>query len=89
MERERRERERGVREGREQGAACACMYMYMYALLDLRVSSLRRGHANFLCIVPILTDDPRRESVCTCACMYKACKHALERSKRRLEHARF
>ena len=24
------------------------------------VSSLRRGHANLLCIVPILTDDPRR-----------------------------
>jgi hypothetical protein len=31
-------------------------------LLDLSVSSLRRGHANLLCIVPILTDDPRRES---------------------------
>jgi hypothetical protein len=28
----------------------------------LCVSSLRRGHANILCIVPILTDDPRRES---------------------------
>ena len=28
-------------------------------LLDLCVSSLRRGHANLLCIVPILTDDPR------------------------------
>ena len=26
------------------------------------MSSLRRGHANLLCIVPILTDDPRRES---------------------------
>ena len=26
------------------------------------VSSLRRGHANLLCIVPILSDDPRRES---------------------------
>ena len=53
--------------------------MYMFTLLDLCVSSLRRGHANLLCIVPILTDDPRRESilyvhvVCTCcmyACMY-------------------
>ena len=31
-------------------------------LLDLCVSSLRRGYANLLCIVPILTDDPRRES---------------------------
>ena len=34
----------------------------MLTLLDLCVSSLRRGHANLLCIVPILTDDPRRES---------------------------
>ena len=31
-------------------------------LLDLCVSSLRRGHANLLCIVPILSDDPQRES---------------------------
>ena len=36
-------------------------------LLDLCVSSLRRGHANLLCIVPILTDDPRRESIEFCA----------------------
>ena len=35
----------------------------MVTLLDLCVSSLRRGHANLLCIVPILTDDPRRESI--------------------------
>jgi len=28
-----------------------------YTLLDLSVSSLRRGHANLLCIVPILADD--------------------------------
>ena len=34
----------------------------LFRLLDVCVSSLRRGHANFLCIVPILTDDPRRES---------------------------
>ena len=34
----------------------------MDTLLDLCVSSLRRGHANLLCIVPIVTDDPRRES---------------------------
>ena len=33
-----------------------------FTLLDLCVSSLRRGHANILCIVPMLTDDPRRES---------------------------
>ena len=31
-------------------------------LLDLCVSSLRRGHANLLCIVSILTDVPRKES---------------------------
>ena len=30
-----------------------------YTLLDLSVSSLRRGHANLLCIVPILADDLR------------------------------
>ena len=30
--------------------------------LDFCVSSLRRGHANLVCIVPILSDDPRRES---------------------------
>ena len=33
----------------------------MFTRLDLTVPSLRRGHANLLCIVPILTDDPRRE----------------------------
>ena len=27
-------------------------------ILDLCVSSLRRGHANLLCIVPIFTDGP-------------------------------
>ena len=34
----------------------------MLTLIDLCVSSLRRGHANLLCIVPLLTGDPRRES---------------------------
>ena len=34
----------------------------LVTLLDLCVSSLRRGHANLLCTVPISTDDPRRES---------------------------
>ena len=33
-----------------------------FTILDVRVSSLRRGHAHIVCIVPILTDDPRRES---------------------------
>ena len=31
-------------------------------LLDLCVSSLRRGHANLLCAIPNLTDNPRRVS---------------------------
>ena len=34
----------------------------LYTLLDLCMSSLRRGHADLLCIVPILTDDLRKES---------------------------
>ena len=34
----------------------------MLTLLDLCVSSLRRGRANLLCIVQTLTDDPRIES---------------------------
>jgi len=34
----------------------------LFALLELCMSSVRRGHANLPCIVPILTDDPRRES---------------------------
>ena len=38
----------------------------LFTLLDLCVSSLRRGHANLLCIVPILTDDLRRESKWPC-----------------------
>ena len=41
---------------------CVCDCISLFTLLDLCVSSLRRGHANLLCIVPILTDDPRRES---------------------------
>ena len=40
----------------------AALYHKLFTLLDVCVSSLRRGHANLLCIVPILTDDPRRES---------------------------
>ena len=66
----------------------------LFTLLDLCVSSLRRGHANLLCIVPILTDDPRRESnsmrllsqpvampcmPCMHACMHGSCKaHAYK-----------
>ena len=39
------------------------IYIYIYIFLDLCVSSLRRGHANLLCIVPILTGDPRIPSL--------------------------
>ena len=35
----------------------------MFTLLDLCVSSLRKGHANLLFIVPVLADDLRRESL--------------------------
>ena len=41
----------------------SCLKKKLGTLLDLCVSSLRRGHANLLCIVPILTDVPRRESI--------------------------
>jgi hypothetical protein len=34
----------------------------MFTLLDECASSLRRGHANLLCTVPILSDDRRRGS---------------------------
>ena len=36
---------------------------HMFTPIFLRVSSLRRGHAKFLCSVPMLMDDPRRESM--------------------------
>ena len=39
-----------------------CGVKEMITLLDLCVSYLRSGHANILCIVPMVTDDPRRES---------------------------
>ena len=42
--------------------AKSSLFKKLGTLLDLCVSSLRRGHANLLCIVPILSDDPRRES---------------------------
>ena len=41
-------------------AMCTCTSLSLRNRLC--VSSLLRGHANLLCIVPILTDDPRRES---------------------------
>ena len=48
------------------GLACllACMASEkLGTLLDLCMSSLRKNHANLLCIVPILSDDPRGVSV--------------------------
>ena len=51
----------GRKEGSEEGLFCS-NEKKLCTLLDLCVSSLRRGHANLLCIVPILTDDPRRVS---------------------------
>ena len=61
----------GRRLSRCQAPACGKWLYVMQndnilTLLDLCVSSLRRGHANLLCIVPILTDDPRRESDAKC-----------------------
>ena len=58
----------------------------LFTLLDLCVSSLRRGHANLLCIVPILTDDPRRESRETRAGSHAAlgtnsCRRALQAAR--------
>ena len=57
--------EQGKGEGRE-GCTWRCMQRQfskkLATLLDLCVSSLRRGHANLLCIVPILTDCPLEES---------------------------
>ena len=38
------------------------MLIRMLTLPGLCMSSLRRGHANLLCTVQLLTDDPRRES---------------------------
>ena len=40
--------------------------------LDLCVSSLRRGHANLLCIVPILSDVSEGTS-CLLRVVYKCC----------------
>ena len=54
---------------------CCCLWLSVVinVLFDLYVSSLRRGHASFLCIVPSLTDDLRRESsfvvATACGCL--------------------
>ena len=50
-------------------------------LLDLCVSSLRRGHANLLCFVPNLTDDLFRDSEsCSSVCVrFGARQHSRRR----------
>ena len=56
-----------------------CIYIYiLFTLLDVCASSLRRGHANLLCIVPILTDDPRREPVCIYIYIYRERERCLK-----------
>ena len=57
-----------------------CVVGLLFTLLELCVSSLRRGHANSFCIVPMLTDDPRRESNvngCIEVCCWFICSIAL------------
>ena len=49
---------------------------WAFSLLDWRVSSLRRGHASLLCIVPTLTDDPRRESNSTADTCFRCHREA-------------
>ena len=39
--------------------------LYLYCVV-----SLRSGHANLLCLVPILTDDPRRQSIILCVSLW-------------------
>ena len=46
-------------------------YAPLFTLVDLCVSSLRRGRASLLCLAPILTDDPRRESIVTHRCVFR------------------
>ena len=56
---------RGHRTAPEDRARAHNRYSELLKLLDLCVAFLRRGHANLLCIVPNLTDAPRRESART------------------------
>ena len=58
-----------------------CLAKNLSTLLDLCVSSLCRGHANLLCIVPILTDNPRRKSPLTPGKMRKEGTIALHLMK--------
>ena len=50
---------------------------FVICFLELCVSSFRKGHVNVFCIVPMLTDDPRRESkirtLCVCCVVGMCC----------------
>ena len=50
-------------------------------LLDLCVSSLRRGHANLLCVVPILSDDPLKGIHWLCSAVILTVAGALHTAK--------
>ena len=55
-------------------------YITLFTLLDPCASSVRRGHATLLCVVPMLTDDPRRKSK---MCMHTSneCIHSQSQSQ--------
>ena len=64
----------GLRGGRAPSASAVRWLCFtVLTLLDASVPSLRRGHANILCVVPILTDDPRRESSAS-LCLLGLCR---------------
>ena len=46
---------------REHGGEHLFLHFSICVCVCVCVSSLRRGHANLLCIVPISMNDPRRE----------------------------
>ena len=72
-------RKPGCKAFSNQNGAIAIFIKKLFTLLDLCVSSLRRGHANLLCIVPILTDDPRRESTMQPCSRMPPAQRALEK----------
>jgi len=53
------------------------------------VSSLRRGHADILCIAPILTDDPRRESATSPECHTACAKEGGQHTRYGGRHTRY
>ena len=74
---------RGFRDKSEPGAPRRYSAIsHLFTLLDVCVSSFPRGHANLLCTVQFLTDDPRRESESSAS--YSAISHALVAARARL-----